>query len=44
VSAVLETDGELAIIALSNYDPPITETIARSLFRPLRRHLEDQGR
>jgi CubicO group peptidase (beta-lactamase class C family) len=41
VSAVLESDGDLAVIILSNYDPPIAETVARSLFRPLKRVLEN---
>ena len=41
VSAVLESDGDLAVIVLSNYDPPITESIARQLFRPLRHALEE---
>ncbi|UCE02100.1 MAG: beta-lactamase family protein, partial [Candidatus Latescibacterota bacterium] len=35
VSAVLESDGDLAVIVLANGDPPITESIARALFRPL---------
>ncbi|UCF05979.1 MAG: beta-lactamase family protein [bacterium] len=41
VSAVLESDGDLAVITLSNYDPPITEAIARQLYRPLKRALSE---
>jgi len=41
VSAVLESDGDLAVIVLSNFDPPITEDIARALFRPLKKRLAD---
>ncbi len=39
VSAVLESDGNLAVIVLANGDPPITESIARQLFRPLAKAL-----
>jgi CubicO group peptidase (beta-lactamase class C family) len=39
VSAVLESDADLALIVLANGDPPITESIARTLFRPLGRAL-----
>jgi CubicO group peptidase (beta-lactamase class C family) len=41
VSAVLDSDGDLAVIVLSNYDPPIAESIARHLFRPLGKALRD---
>jgi CubicO group peptidase (beta-lactamase class C family) len=41
VSATMESDGELVIIVLSNYDAPITEHMARSLFRPLKRRLSN---
>ena len=35
VSAVLESDGGLAIVVLSNYDEPGAEVVARALRRPL---------
>lgn len=35
VSAVLESDGELVVVVLSNYDPPTAEAAARRLWRPL---------
>ena len=35
VNAALESDGNLAIIILSNYDAPIAEAVARSLHHPL---------
>jgi CubicO group peptidase (beta-lactamase class C family) len=41
VSATLESDGELAVMVLSNYDAPITEDITRALYRPLRRALSE---
>jgi len=41
VSAVLESSGDLAVIVLSNYDAPIAEQVARQLFRPLRKALEE---
>ena len=37
VSACLESDGDLAVIVLSNYDPPITEQVAQALSKPLAR-------
>jgi CubicO group peptidase (beta-lactamase class C family) len=37
VSAVLESDGVLTIIGLSNYDEPGAEIVARKLRRPLRK-------
>jgi CubicO group peptidase (beta-lactamase class C family) len=43
VSAVLESDADLAVVVLSNYDASITESIARQLFRPLRRVLRNAG-
>jgi CubicO group peptidase (beta-lactamase class C family) len=43
VSAVLESDGDLAVIVLANMDMPVTEIIARALFRPLKRALKDAG-
>ncbi len=39
VSAVLESDGELVVTILSNYDPPTAEAIARQLVGPLRQAL-----
>lgn len=39
VSAVVESDGELTVIVLSNQDEPGAEVVARALTRPLRRHL-----
>ncbi len=39
VSAVLESDGTLVIVILSNYDPPGAEAIAQRLQRPLARAL-----
>ncbi len=41
VSAVLESDGDLALIVLSNYDAPIAEQVARTLYRPLRKALAE---
>lgn len=35
VSAVLESDGDLVLVVLSNYDPPVAEAIAERLWRPL---------
>lgn len=35
VSATLESDGRLAVIVLANLDAPITESVARALYRPL---------
>lgn len=40
VSAVLESDGDLAVIVLANLDEPIAEAIARSVFKPLGRALQ----
>jgi hypothetical protein len=40
VSAVLESDGELVIVVLSNYDPPIAEAIVQRLRRPLKTALD----
>ncbi|MDX1385899.1 MAG: serine hydrolase domain-containing protein, partial [Thermoanaerobaculia bacterium] len=40
VSSVLESDGELAVIVLTNRDEPGAETVARSLVRALRKALE----
>jgi hypothetical protein len=39
VSATLQSDGEIAIIVLSNFDAPITESVARGLFLPLKKAL-----
>jgi CubicO group peptidase (beta-lactamase class C family) len=39
VSADLEGDGELTVIVLSNYDPPIAEAVAQQLFKQLGRAL-----
>ena len=39
VSASLHSDDDLAVIILSNYDAPITEAVARALYRPLKRAL-----
>ncbi len=39
VSAVLESDGVVTIIVLSNYDEPGAETVGRALRRPLTRAL-----
>ena len=39
VSATVESDGEIAIIVLSNFDAPITESVARELFLPLKKAL-----
>lgn len=36
VSAALEGDGDLTVIVLSNYDPPVTEQVAQALRRALR--------
>ena len=36
MSAVLESDDELVVIVLSNYDEPGAETVARQIYRPLR--------
>jgi CubicO group peptidase (beta-lactamase class C family) len=36
VSAVLESDGALVVIVLSNYDPPTAEGVGQQLFRALR--------
>ncbi len=36
VSAVLESDGETALIVLANLDPPIAESLARQLWKPLK--------
>ena len=44
VSAVLESDADLAVIVLSNCDPPITESIAQRLLQPLRRALQSTGK
>ena len=43
VSATLESDGRLAVIVLANFDAPITESIARSLFQPLKKVLTDRS-
>lgn len=40
VSADLESDGILTVIVLSNYDSPITEDVAQSIYRPLHRALQ----
>ena len=37
VSAVLESDGDLAVIVLAKMDMPAAETITHALFRPLAR-------
>ena len=39
VSSVLESDGALTLIALSNYDEPGAEALTRKLRRPLRKAL-----
>ncbi len=39
VSASLHSDEDLAVIILSNYDAPITEAVARALYRPLKQAL-----
>ncbi len=39
VSAVLESNGDLVIAALSNYDPPGAEAIAQRLWRELKQRL-----
>jgi CubicO group peptidase (beta-lactamase class C family) len=39
VSAVLESDGDLAVIVLANLDEPVAESIARAIFRPVQRAL-----
>ncbi|HUU45850.1 MAG TPA: serine hydrolase domain-containing protein, partial [Acidobacteriota bacterium] len=39
VSATVESDGDVTVIVLSNYDAPITEAVGRQLFRPLKRAL-----
>jgi D-alanyl-D-alanine carboxypeptidase len=41
VSAVLDGDGRLAVILLSNYDAPITESVSRVISRPLKRALKN---
>jgi CubicO group peptidase (beta-lactamase class C family) len=40
VSALLEIDGPLVIVVLSNYDAPIAETVGQALMRPLKKALE----
>ena len=40
VSAVLESDGDLAVIVLANLDEPIAEAISRNVFKPLGRALQ----
>lgn len=42
VNAVLESDGTVTLIVLSNYDPPIAESIMRKLWRPLTRALAEE--
>ncbi|MDH3892913.1 MAG: beta-lactamase family protein [candidate division Zixibacteria bacterium] len=39
VSAALESDEDLAVIILSNYDAPIAESVSRALYRPLKKAL-----
>jgi CubicO group peptidase (beta-lactamase class C family) len=41
VSASLESDGDLAVIVLSNYDAPIAESVARTLYRPIKQALSE---
>jgi CubicO group peptidase (beta-lactamase class C family) len=41
VSASLESNADLAVIILSNYDAPITEQITRHLYRPLKDVLKE---
>jgi len=36
VSAVLESDGDLAVIVLANLDEPIAGAIARCVVKPLK--------
>lgn len=36
VSAILEGDGELTVVALSNFDPPAAEELGLALYRSLR--------
>ena len=43
VSAVIESDGVLTVIVLSNYDEPGAESIARKLRRPLRKAASNLG-
>ncbi len=43
VSAVIEGDGKLVVIVLSNYDSPIAMSVTRGLFRPLERALADSN-
>jgi CubicO group peptidase (beta-lactamase class C family) len=40
VSAVLEFDGDLVVIVLSNYDAPIAERIAQAVMPPLKKAFE----
>lgn len=37
VSAILESDGELVVVVLSNYDPPTAERMGLEIFRGTRR-------
>jgi CubicO group peptidase (beta-lactamase class C family) len=39
VSAVLESDGNVALVILSNYDEPIAEAVVRTIYGPLQRAL-----
>ncbi len=41
VNSALESDGDLAVIVLSNYDPPIAESVASQLFRTLKKVLQE---
>jgi CubicO group peptidase (beta-lactamase class C family) len=41
VSAVVESDGDIAVIVLSNFDSPIAETVARTIYRPLKQALDN---
>lgn len=43
VSAVIESDGLLTVIVLSNYDEPGAEIVARKLRRPLRKAASNLG-
>ena len=41
---IVSKDGlDLTVIVLANYDAPITEAVARQIFRPLKRTLSAAG-
>jgi hypothetical protein len=40
VNAVLEIEGDLVVIVLTNFDPPVAETIAQTLMPRLREAME----